>query len=168
MDLTKDIQLIQSCLSSDSATTCVAGCQWRHGKDATNPTVPSGPEQPLFTADFCHPMKVDKDTPETMWSACLAADVGTCATTMVSSTGIPSCVYSNGKDLIPDHDFCAPMDLTNDVQLIQTCVKADSATTCGTGCQWRHGKNADSTKPEPTPLFSEDFCHPFTVSKDTA
>jgi len=28
------------------------------------------------------------------------------------------CNWSNGKELIPDQDFCAPLDLTTDVTII--------------------------------------------------
>jgi hypothetical protein len=59
--------------------------------------------------------------------------------------------------LIPDHPFCAPMDLTKDIKIIQSCVSADSATTCGTDCQWRQGRTPSTvptTPNSPAPLFS--------------
>jgi hypothetical protein len=76
--------------------------------DPTKPTTPSTPagETPLFTKEFCHPVKVDKATAEGDFAACLQKSATEC-------TG--NCVWSNGKALIPDHDFCAPAFMTDDV-----------------------------------------------------
>jgi hypothetical protein len=167
MDLTTNVDLIQRCVSVDVVADCNEGCQWRKGRDSTvvtpKPTEPTGPA-PLFTTEFCHPANVGKDTTDVMWDLCIASnDAADCSI----ATG---CIWSDGKELIPDQEFCAPMDLTNDVKLIQKCVSSDSATTCDEGCQWRKGKNDDTKPTEPTgpaPLFSQDFCHPAKVSKDT-
>jgi hypothetical protein len=100
-----------------------------------------------------------------VFEGCLVADnAADCA-------NIAGCVYSEGKELIPDHEFCAPMDLTKDTTLIQTCLSADSATTCGTGCQWRQGRTSTTDNNQgssPAGLFTTDFCHPVNVNKDTA
>jgi hypothetical protein len=112
IDLTIDINTIQGCVSFDAEATCGGDCAWRHGTGTTVPTTPTGPA-PLFTKPFCHPVNVDKDTKDSVWEGCLTAgeDVAKCSIT-------PGCVYSDGKELIPEKDFCAPMDLTNDVTLI--------------------------------------------------
>jgi hypothetical protein len=116
----------------------------------------------LFSTDFCHPVKVDKDTPETMWSLCVSK------TTTIDCSVTTGCNWSNGKELIPDSDFCAPQDLTNDVDLIKRCVSSDLKTTCGAGCAWRHGTNPVPQPPAGVdPLFASDFCHPVVVNKDT-
>jgi hypothetical protein len=130
-------------------------CEWRQIIDGTN-TV-----EPLFSADFCHPVIVNKDTTDAVWETCLQS--GTDAQTCAYSAG---CNWSDGKELIPPHDFCAPMDLTMDVTLIQSCVAAEDQTTCGSGCQWRHGRN-DVTQPSLPPMFSAEFCHPAVVNSDT-
>jgi hypothetical protein len=66
-----------------------------------------------------------------MWATCVPGiDVTICAL-------IQDCIWSDGKELIPDHEYCAPMDLTDDVALIEKCIKADVAADCNYGCQWR-------------------------------
>jgi hypothetical protein len=167
MDLTSDVQLIQSCVAAETETTCGTGCQWRHGRDSTTtPTDPSTTPAPLFSQDFCHPVNVDKNTPKTVWEGCIThVTAAGCATTA-------GCNWSDGKELIPDHDFCAPLDLTANVDHIQTCVEAETAATCNDGCQWRHGRTSTGTPATPSdpsqqPLFSTEFCHPATVSKTT-
>ena len=77
-------------------------CSWE--KKNTDPTTVQ--PKPLFSTDFCHPVIVNKDTAETMWTLCTdAKDTTECSI----ATG---CNWSDGKELIPDHDFCAPMDIT--------------------------------------------------------
>jgi hypothetical protein len=127
MDMTLDVQLIQRCIASEKADTCNQGCQWRKGRpsDSTKPTMPPKDGVPLFSEEFCHPVVVNKDTAATVWDGCIAHP--TAATCSISA----GCNWSTGKELIPDHDFCAPMDLTKDVKLIKTCLSSDSATTCG-------------------------------------
>jgi hypothetical protein len=78
--------------------------------------------------DFCHP--VDLQAVETEWAACVAAD------TVALCSNIMNCNWSNGQELIPAGDFCAPMELTMDVALLEKCVKSSSATDCNEGCQW--------------------------------
>jgi hypothetical protein len=134
-------------------------CIW---KDSTSPapSTPSG-ETPLFTKEFCHPVKVDKATAEGDFAACLPQVATEC-------TG--NCVWSNGKALIPDQDFCAPAYMTDDVQTIAACVDSDTDATCVAPCKWRRGKQAPTDLPTdvPTndivdltgPMFSKKFCHP--------
>ena len=109
----------------------------------------------MFSEDFCHPATVNKDTAETQWSICIEQkDAASCSLK-------PGCIYSDGKELIPDHDFCAPMDLTSDVALIQTCVAADVAAACNAGCQWRHGKDnttVPTTPVTPAPGMNGGYC----------
>jgi hypothetical protein len=144
MDLTTDVDLIKTCLTSETDATCVNGCQWRKGKDSTAVTPKPIGEQPLFTEEFCHPVVVSKDTLSTVWDICVMAD--TSATCSIA----PGCNWSTGTELIPDHEFCAPMDLTKDVKLIQSCLSSDSATTCDEGCQWRKGTDSTDVTPNPT------------------
>lgn len=59
------------------------------------------------------------------------------------------------------------MDLTKDIALIKQCLSSDAVTTCNDKCQWRHGKNDNTTVTPADPLFNTDFCHPVTISKDT-
>jgi hypothetical protein len=162
MDLTLDVQLIQKCIASDAAATCDQGCQWRKGTDSTvvDPK-PTDGQVPLFSEDFCHPVIVNKDTASTVWDGCIAHPTSTACSI---SAG---CNWSTGKELIPTGDFCAPMDLTKDVKLIQTCLASETDATCVNGCQWRHGTDTKPTGPEPKPLFQSDFCHPVKISKET-
>jgi hypothetical protein len=39
--------------------------------------------------------------------------------------------------------------LTDDVELIKTCIKADAAAVCIAPCQWRDGLNTDGTDTTP-------------------
>jgi hypothetical protein len=139
-------------------------CQWVPKDTApptnTDGTTPSG--QPLFSTPFCHPVEVSGNTTEAVWETCTReSDPTGCST-------VYGCNWSDGKELIPPHDFCAPMDVTNDVTLISECVSAESNATCGAGCAWRHGSNGPSDgSSNVEPLFSEDFCHPVSVSSDT-
>jgi len=159
MDITNDAQLIRECVSADSNATCGAGCAWRHGTNAGNGPSPS---PGLFTEDFCHPVNVSSTTTDSVWSGCLASDDA------AECSNAPGCVFSDGAELIPEHDFCAPMDMTKNVSLIQRCVASNSASTCDEGCQWRHGRaHSDNGTYGPAPLFSEDFCHPVNISKST-
>ena len=48
---------------------------------------------PVFTADFCHPIKVNSETTDAEWGPCLGMDATTCPT--------GTCAFNNGFDLIP-------------------------------------------------------------------
>jgi hypothetical protein len=107
MDLTTDVELIQRCVAAEVVADCNQGCQWRKGRDSTTPTKPTGP--PLFSEEFCHPVKVSKDTTSEVFESCLKSD------TAALCSLAAGCNWSDGKELIPTEDFCAPMDLTKDV-----------------------------------------------------
>jgi hypothetical protein len=144
MGITNDVTTIQKCVSATTVTLCNEGCQWRHGTDQStidNSTVPTGPQteephRPLFSTDFCHPATIEASTDAASWSVCVDK---TAATDCSIQAG---CNWSDGKEAIPDHDFCAPMDLTLDLPLIQRCVSTDTDAQCNNGCAWRHGRNA--------------------------
>jgi len=121
IDPTTNVDTIKRCLTADSPTTCNEGCQWRQGREGDN----SGHQgiAPVFSTELCHPASIK--SPIDMWTTCVANDD---AADCSIATG---CGWSEGKDLIPDHDFCAPIELTKDVAIIHGCVTSDSATTCG-------------------------------------
>ena len=154
MDLTKDIQVIQKCVAAQAPSTCGTDCQWRHGRNHTNATHNS--PAPLFSAEFCHPVNVTKETAVTVWSACIDQKE---ATTCSTAAG---CNWSTGKELIPDGEFCAPLDLTTDVDLIKTCLSAQIVTECNAGCQWRQGRAGDNSgnQDPKKPMFPTELCHP--------
>jgi len=164
MDMTTDVQLIERCVAADTVALCNQGCQWRQGSKNTPVVVdPTKPDQiPLFTKEFCHPVIATKDTPIAVFEQCVKSD------TMALCSISAGCNWSTGKELIPDHDFCAPMDLTDDINLIQRCLSADTTALCNQGCQWRHGdgNNTAPVEPLPVPLFKTDFCHPVTFTAD--
>ena len=144
MDLTTDVVLIERCIKTEDATKCDAGCKWTHGTNGDNTTPTEEPKEPMFTEAFCHPAEVKS----TMWKTCLE-NTGS----LDSCTKIPECIWSDGKELIPDHDFCAPTDVDKTqidtlIQSVEKCVLVDTATGCNDGCQWRHGKTpTDTTMP---------------------
>jgi hypothetical protein len=129
-DMCKDIKDSKACGG-------VPECEWvdttkpdpsKPGDD-TKPTDPST-DIPLFTAEFCHPVKIDMATVEGDFAQCI-----TKTTAQECNNG--SCKWSNGMGLIPDHDFCAPSDLTTDVQQIGKCIATKDAATCVAPCKWR-------------------------------
>ena len=99
--------------------------------NSTDTTTPSGP-RPLFTEEFCHPITINKDTTEDVFSQCVDKQSATECDNAV-------CKWSNGKDLIPERDFCAPKDMTKKLDEILGCIGKDSATTCDGICEWRRG-----------------------------
>ena len=94
-------------VTKDGCTALQGTCEW------TMATTDKPDDKiPLFSADFCHPVKVSKDTTKAIWNGCVASDtVALCAMA-------PGCNWSTGEELIPSGDFCAPMDLTTDKDLI--------------------------------------------------
>lgn len=121
---------IDNCQNIDTEAMCnnmAAKCEWRpvddhsnmtdnttmpdqnntggysnHTHNVTNGTRPAGPT-PLFSRDFCHPVSVNDTTTAAEFEQCLNMTNATeCHT-----SGLP-CRWSNGTELIPDHDFCAP------------------------------------------------------------
>jgi hypothetical protein len=87
-------------------------CEWVNVPANNTPSS----ETPLFTTEFCHPLTSDQDD----WSQCITKDVSDC------ETPGNECKWSNGKGLIPYHDFCAPVDLTDDVSIIKMCIEKDT------------------------------------------
>jgi len=86
--------------------TCdnTATCSWVN--------VPSRPtpsnETALFTKEFCHPADF-KDATVADYGMCLSKSDSTICELAIK------CKWSNGTAMIPDHDFCAPADITDDV-----------------------------------------------------
>ena len=121
---------------------------------------PTGPT-PLFTKAFCHPVELDLAKAEKEFTECASLDEATC---------VGSCKFSTGVSLIPDSDFCAPADLTDDVKQIMTCVSAQGEAVCAPPCKWRRGTQAAVALPTAPanneqgdltgPMFSKNFCHP--------
>lgn len=85
---------------------------------------------------------------------------------------VAPCMFSNGKSLIPDSDFCAPENLTEDVKQIVQCVSAQGEAVCAPPCKWRRGTQAASELPTgdatndqvdfttDDKFFTKNFCHP--------
>jgi hypothetical protein len=72
--------------------------------------------------------------------------------------------------LIPENDFCAPEDLTDDISVIMGCVALKGESVCAPPCKWRRGRQAatEITSEVATndvvdnngPFFSKNICHP--------
>ena len=139
-EMTNSFDTIKKCFES-SESDCLGECNWFKGtadKPAdsstdkpADTTTPSGP-RPLFTEEFCHPITINKDTTEDVFSQCVDKQSATECDNAV-------CKWSNGKDLIPERDFCAPKDMTKKLDEILGCIGKDSATTCDGICEWRRG-----------------------------
>jgi hypothetical protein len=77
--------------------------------------------------------------------------------------------------LIPEKDFCAPADLTEDVTKIMSCLALKGETVCAPPCKWRRGKQPATEVPTADPtnddinltgnLFTQNFCHPVTTTE---
>jgi hypothetical protein len=93
----------------------------------------TNPAKPLFTEEFCHPGEIKKTvTTVGILDKCIGKSSTECAA---------PCVFNNGADLIPDHDYCAPKEMTKDTAIIMQCTDADSIGSCvEPNCQWRKGK----------------------------
>ena len=113
----------------------------------------------LFTEEFCHPAKMNKETTEADLTQCIGK----------SSTECPApCVFNNGAELIPENTFCAPSDMTTDTSIIMKCLSADGEATCTGACRIRKGKVVkanDVDFKEGSDLFASNFCHPPTTQK---
>jgi hypothetical protein len=53
--------------------------------------------------------------------------------------------------MIPNHPFCAPADLTDDIDIVKACIASQDSAVCIAPCQWREGLNADGTTTDPSP-----------------
>jgi hypothetical protein len=144
-------------------------CSWM--KYESKPRQVPSSETPLFTKEFCHPEKLTSD---------FAAEFPTCfnldTIALCASEAGRECKWSNGTALIPDRDFCAPADITDNVDTIKMCVSKDTETNCDVPeCKWRRGKQApialptDDSTNDQTDLtgefFSKNFCHPSMTDK---
>jgi hypothetical protein len=109
---------MQTCMSYTDKEGCYKlqdKCQWSQVADNKPPTDDTNTDIPLFTKEFCHPIKVSDSTPAAAFDDCISKDTAALCTDA-------KCLWSDGTDLIPDHDFCAPADLTDDVKSIQSCI----------------------------------------------
>jgi hypothetical protein len=90
----------------------------------------SSKPMPLFTKEFCHPIKnADDKINNDAWAQCISkTGKDEC------NSNVNVCAWSNAADLIPDHDFCAPRDMTKDTGLINKCVDTKDAAACVDQC----------------------------------
>jgi len=71
----------------------------------------------LFTREFCHPAPGMNYTNASNWYDC---------PTDASREDCPStCAFTNGAEMIPENDFCAPWNITQNVTAIVDCARAD-------------------------------------------
>jgi hypothetical protein len=116
-------------------------CEWKSVDEKpttpVNPTTPAGPT-PLFTKEFCHPVKIESATAEGDFAACLQNPAANCN---------GDCKWSNGMSLIPDSNFCAPAALTDDVKQIMSCINAKGEAVCAPPCKWRRGNQPATNLP---------------------
>ena len=113
----------KTCGDFQTAELCAAPmCNW-------NSVAPK--EAPLFTKEFCHPIKkADQKLEDAEWGTCLKQDnKDDC---LNSNANV--CAWNSGIDLIPDHDFCAPQFMIGDETQIKDCIKADTGATCVGQC----------------------------------
>jgi len=78
----------------------------------------------LFSAPFCHPIKIDGPQTAAMWTPCLGkSDDATCPSA--------TCTFSTMVELIPkNEDFCAPQYTNANVEDILECTNHKTAATC--------------------------------------
>jgi hypothetical protein len=87
-----------------------AECQWIVKEAPLNKTR-------LFTKEFCHPMAGSNMTDYAAWYDC---------PTDASREDCPStCAFDNGAELIPENDFCAPQNITQNITAIISCSVSD-------------------------------------------
>ena len=88
------------------------------------------------------------------WEKCLNKDSTECDSSDV-------CLWSNGADMIPDKDFCAPLFMSSNVTYIKECMNAEK-DVCTGQCLWSKGKVVDSNNElvANADLFGANFCHP--------
>jgi hypothetical protein len=67
---------------------------------------------PNFSKNYCHPTSVAERTTQ---AHCFKLDT----TTTCEADG---CAWSTGKELIPEEDFCAPKEMSNDETLLSGCI----------------------------------------------
>jgi len=123
----------------------------------------------LFSEEFCHPIKVD-DLAAADWEQCINKNATMCPTA--------TCAFTNGVEMIPKEDFCAPMYMTDDVNTILQCTDAKDIISCmpyldktntnatlnAPSCMWRKAPVVSTNTKLDTvnkALFESNFCHPF-------
>ena len=144
---------VDPCIIMKDAGSCsaTAECSWEFSKPPA-----------LFTKEFCHPVKVaGTNMTKDSWTQCVSKTNAAECTQVASQ-----CAWNNGADLVPDHDYCAPADMTQDVDLIDRCVETKDPSVCIDQCKWRKGKTvADNTAlTTGADLFGANFCHPPTTA----
>jgi hypothetical protein len=115
-----------------------AKCEWKQvDETTTTPTTPSEPT-PLFKNEFCHPVTMPSTNAEDAIDKCIKNPKDNCN---------GDCMWSNGDDLIPKEDFCAPAAFTDDLKEVMKCINAKGETVCGPTCKWRRGKQPAANIP---------------------
>jgi len=108
-----------NCMNIKAAAGCrnlASKCQWIP-KDSTPVIKPTGPT-PLFTKEFCHPVAITSTTSRADFGECMSQDNAADCTNNASSP----CIWSKGLSLIPQENFCAPANITDDINEILTCI----------------------------------------------
>jgi hypothetical protein len=71
---------------------------------------------PLFTEKFCHPQAGSSMTYNNWYECPTNASESECPT---------YCAFTNGVELIPERDFCAPANITQNITAILECAGAN-------------------------------------------
>ena len=126
-DLTQDVDLIDRCVETLTATTCVDECWWRKGKEVAKNTEVDTANTDLFASNFCHPPSTEK------WDekapVCLTMNTQ-------AACSQANCEWSTGKELAPaNNDFCSASKISLNAADFSACAAFDSAT-CVAPCKW--------------------------------
>jgi hypothetical protein len=110
-----DIEAIYACGTKQENIKCLAdiNCKWYKGKtEAANNDLPAA-GGPLLETNFCHP--ANKDGLSTSLPYCVKEmNKDTCAK--------KGCVWSVGKQLLPETGFCQVKDITpTNADMLLTC-----------------------------------------------
>jgi hypothetical protein len=167
--VSRDAYSYSGCMQNRNESSCGGECTWY---DTTNTNGSSGPKVPLnktrlFTKEFCHPNPAVMNlTNYTSWYEC--------PTDASESECGMNCLYTNGAELIPENDFCAPQNISTDVNAIVACARADDQFTHSDmwmngafQCAWRKGKTVlnNTQVVQGSFLFESNFCHPPTTDR---
>jgi hypothetical protein len=116
--MTDNADLIDKCVETKDRSTCVDKCQWRRGKEVKdNKDLILGGD--LFGSNFCHPPTTDDW--DNQASKCITLKTQ-------DDCRKAQCLWSTGKSLVPDHDFCAVARITQDAKSYSAC--AERKTDC--------------------------------------
>jgi len=135
-----------------------------YGNETKNDTRGQLNKTQLFTEEFCHPAPGMNYTNASNWYMC---------PTQASREDCPSyCAFTNGAEMIPANDFCAPQNITQNVTAIVSCARADQYS-CGDywnynayQCRMYRGKEVANNTYQGyygDKLFESNFCHPPTT-----